>query len=128
MRGLQFKRKLKVLIAEDNVSNQALMRIYVKSFGGIPHIAANGKEAVQEFMEQDFDVVLMDIDMPVLDGFNATSQIRSKNKKVPIIAVTVYDDTEYIKKSKQIGMNDYIAKPYPRQELFRAIQQSVGMS
>lgn len=112
---------LKVLVAEDNLSNQVLMKMYVKSFGGIPVITENGQQAVQEFMKDDFDMILMDLSMPVMDGYSASEKIRAINKDIPIIAVTVFGEAESDRERKKAGINCWLEKPYDRNDLYQAM-------
>jgi signal transduction histidine kinase/CheY-like chemotaxis protein/HPt (histidine-containing phosphotransfer) domain-containing protein len=102
-----------VLLAEDNIINQQVAREILESFGLTVTVAANGLEAVAKTQSNDFDMVLMDIDMPIMDGYKATEIIRHKYspEKLPIVAMTA--STTYGHKEKRIeaGMNNYIAKP-----------------
>jgi two-component system, sensor histidine kinase and response regulator len=109
--SLQFQGQ--VLLAEDNVINQQVAREILESFGLTVTVAANGLEAVAKTQGNDFDMVLMDIDMPIMDGYKATEIIRHKYspEQLPIVAMTA--STTYGHKEKRIesGMNNYIAKP-----------------
>jgi len=128
MQGHQFGKRLEVLIAEDNFSNQLLMKMYVKSFGGVPFVVENGEEAINEFIKGKYDLILMDLSMPVLDGIKATAKIREYNTEVPIIAVTVHEDDNVKQQSMQAGINCYIEKPYYRKDLFTAIEDCISKS
>ena len=105
---------LKILIAEDNLVNQQIICAFVKSAGHSVELVDNGEKAVNAVAEGDFDVVLMDIQMPVMDGVTATEQIRTfsdEKGQIPIVAVTANamegDKERYL----AAGMNSYIAKP-----------------
>lgn len=107
------KNKLKFLIVEDNKINQLVIGNKLKSFGHEVHYADNGKIGVELFDQIDFDVILMDLMMPIMDGFEATRIIRAsqKGKKIPIIAVTA-DTLESDRiKCFELGMNGYTNKP-----------------
>jgi signal transduction histidine kinase/CheY-like chemotaxis protein len=110
---------LKILIAEDNEINQKLLQINLNKMGYNPMIVSNGQEALDQIKIQQFDIVFMDVQMPVLDGVAATKEIvrmYGKNKPI-IIAVTANamgtDKQSYI----QAGMDDYISKPFTTSEI-----------
>ena len=110
---------LKILIAEDNEINQKLLKINLNKMGYNPVIVSNGQEALDELKVQDFDIIFMDVQMPVLDGVSATKEIvrRYGNTKPVIIAVTANamgtDKQSYI----EAGMDDYISKPFTTKEI-----------
>lgn len=118
-------RKLTVLVAEDNTINQLVIRNILERSGHKVTIAPNGEKAVELVKAQEFDIVLMDIQMPVLDGVSACKIIRSieGGKKIPIVAVTAHamqgDREHYLK----IGMDDYISKPIDRNALNLTIKR-----
>ena len=89
----------------------------------IVEVASDGQEAVEKFKEQEFDLILMDIQMPVMNGFEASEEIRRKNKEVPIIALTAYALKGDRDKCIESGMNDYLAKPYKMQDLYDIIKK-----
>ncbi|QEG01769.1 Signal transduction histidine-protein kinase BarA [Stieleria maiorica] len=106
---------LKVLLTEDNAINQKLAIGVLTRFGHQVTVANNGAEAVEAFQNHDFDVVLMDVQMPVMDGFAATEAIRELEKEtgghVPIIAMTAHAMKGDREKCIDIGMDEYVAKP-----------------
>lgn len=113
---------IKILVAEDILLNQLLMKTIINDFGFIPDIAANGKIAVEKLKEQTYDIVLMDLQMPVMNGFEATRYIRDILKSdIPIIALTADVTTADLEKCKLAGMNDYIAKPVNDKLLYKKI-------
>jgi len=128
MPSLKLDNKLRFLIAEDNPNNQALMKMYVKSFGGVSEVTENGKQALETFKRESFDIILMDMKMPVLDGFSASEKIRELNPDIPIIAVSVYGEGEIKERQKKPVINCYIEKPYHRKDLFQAIQNCYKQS
>lgn len=128
MPDYHFGKRLEVLIAEDNLSNQLLIKMYVKSFGGVPFVVENGKEAINEFRKGKYDLILMDLSMPVLDGITASAKIREYNSDVPIIAITVHEEDNVKKQSMKAGINCYIEKPYYRKDLFTAIEDCISKS
>jgi len=113
---------IKVLVAEDIALNQLLMRTLLDDFGFECDIADNGKIAVEKIQTQKYDVILMDLQMPEMNGFEATDFIRNELKSdIPIIALTADVTTVDLAKCKAVGMNDYIAKPVDEKLLYSKI-------
>lgn len=106
-------RGCKVMLVEDNELNQELTQELLNEVGIAVEISSNGKEALELLKVQEFDGVLMDCQMPVMDGYEATRQIRSqeKFKNLPVIAMTANAMKSDIEKVLAVGMNDHIAKP-----------------
>jgi CheY-like chemotaxis protein len=106
---------LKVLVVEDNLINQKIMKAYLEKLGADCRIAVNGAEALTYFSEQNFDCVLMDIQMPVMDGIEATQRIRalekSQGKYTPVIAVTASAPYEEQQEFIRMGFDEYVPKP-----------------
>ncbi|WP_395045878.1 response regulator, partial [Flavobacterium sp.] len=118
--------KAKVLVAEDMSLNQLLIKILLEDFGFECDIAENGKIAIQKLQNNSYDIVLMDIQMPEMNGFEATEFIRNEMKsKIPIIALTADVTTVDIKKSLDVGMNDYISKPIDEKLLLKKINNQL---
>ncbi|MBZ0166251.1 MAG: response regulator, partial [Candidatus Omnitrophica bacterium] len=118
-------RGLKVLLAEDNLVNQKIAVKLLEKQGWVVHAVDNGQAAVDKVLHENFDVVLMDANMPILDGLEATKLIRDNErqtgKHIPIIALTaraMHDDKMRCLKA---GMDGYVAKPINRKELFLTI-------
>lgn len=119
--GFRFEsdRKFSVLMAEDNELNQKLAITYLKGFGLNVEVAENGQIAVDKLREKKFDLVLMDIQMPVLDGYHAAQKIRQElRSSVPIVAMTAHIMSGEKEKCISYGMNDYISKPFKEGELY----------
>lgn len=120
------KGPLKILVAEDNVVNQQIMEAFLRMGGHSAKIANNGEEAVAAAQEEPFDIILMDVQMPVMDGVAAAKAIRALGSPVnaiPIIAVTanaMADDRETYLAS---GMTDYLSKPVQSSALFEVINR-----
>jgi len=118
---------LKVLVAEDNLLQQIALKHLLEDIGCQVVLVGNGKEAVDEFDDGEFDVVLMDILMPVLDGFEATRLIREKERvtggTVPVIALTSYSLKAIQDKCVIVGMNGYLAKPVAKNKLLEALKR-----
>jgi len=105
-------KNIKVLVVEDIQLNQLLMRTLLEDFGFECDIAANGKIAIEKMKSKAYDVILMDLQMPEMNGFEATTFIRDEmHSDVPIIALTADVTTVDLAKCRACGMNDYIAKP-----------------
>ncbi len=115
-------RNIKVLVVEDITLNQLLMKTILDDFGFERDIAVNGKIAIQKLEKQTFDIILMDLQMPEMNGFEATEYIRETMKSgIPIIALTADVTTADLKKCESVGMNDYIAKPVDERLLYNKI-------
>lgn len=115
-------KNIKVLVVEDIALNQLLMKTLLDEFGFERDIAANGKIAIEKLKEKSYDIILMDLQMPEMNGFEATDHIRNVMKsKIPIIALTADVTTVDLVKCKAVGMNDYIAKPVDEKLLFSKI-------
>jgi PAS domain S-box-containing protein len=113
---------IKVLVVEDIVLNQLLMKTLLDDFGFERDVASNGKIAIDMLQNKLYDIVLMDLQMPEMNGFEATDYIRNKmNSKIPIIALTADVTTVDLAKCKSVGMNDYLAKPIDEHLLYEKI-------
>ncbi len=113
---------IRVLVAEDNLINQKVVRQTLLRQHAEVEIAGNGKIALEKLNYQDFDIVLMDLQMPEMDGYTATYHIRNILKnQVPIVAMTADAIKGESDKCFKIGMNDYISKPFDPKELFNKI-------
>jgi len=110
---------VKVLVVEDIALNQLLMKTLLDDFGFDCDIADNGKIAIEKMQTKTYDVILMDLQMPEMNGFEATDYIRNQMKSdIPIIALTADVTTVDLAKCKAVGMNDYIAKPVDERVLY----------
>ena len=111
-----------ILLAEDHRDSREAMRALLEAHGYRVIEAANGREAVERALEERPDLVLMDIMMPEMDGFEATRVLRSqeKTRKTPIIAVTAMDGAQRL--SQQAGVNDFVAKPIDTRGLMAKIR------
>ncbi|MFV8375431.1 7TM diverse intracellular signaling domain-containing protein [Flavobacterium sp. GSP11] len=120
-----------ILVVEDNPINQMVIKMITKKWLNTTVVYANnGQEALEAFKTNQFDIVLMDLQMPVMDGYEATIAIRNgeagaHNSNIPIIAVTA-DVMETTKERvKEIGMNDYLSKPIKKETLYKAVKKLV---
>jgi PAS domain S-box-containing protein len=115
-------KNLKVLVVEDIALNQLLMKTLMDDFGFIYDFAANGKIAIEKLKDIYYDIILMDLQMPEMNGFEATKYIREiMHSQIPIIALTADVTTTDLKKCKSVGMNDYISKPVDEKLLYDKI-------
>jgi PAS domain S-box-containing protein len=119
-------KSLKVLVVEDIKLNQLLMRTILDDYKFECDIADNGKIAIEKIQTNSYDIILMDLQMPILNGFEATEHIRkTMNLQVPIIALTADVTSVDLGKCKAAGMNDYISKPIDEKLLYRKILELV---
>jgi signal transduction histidine kinase/CheY-like chemotaxis protein len=123
----------KILIVEDNITNQKVAQGILRKFGYQSRIAENGQEALHLLTNEDFDLVLMDCQMPVMDGYEATKQIRDnrsmvRNHSIPVIAMTanaLVGDREKVLAS---GMDDFLTKPVSQAHLLQTIEHWLNLS
>jgi len=111
----------KILLVEDNTTNQEIMVGLLENSGIEMEIANNGKEAVEVYEKGKYELILMDIQMPVMDGYEATRQIRETDKEVPIIALTANAMKEDIEKTKQAKMDEHLNKPIEVNKLYEVL-------
>lgn len=125
-------RPLRVLLAEDNRINQKLATVMLEKWGHEVTLAETGVEAVARTGERGFDIVLMDVQMPELDGLEATRRIRAREEgtgiHVPIIAMTAHAMKGDRERCLEAGMDDYVSKPIAPEELRRALARCAGGS
>jgi len=123
-------KKIKILLAEDNEANQFLIKVITKSQDWDITIVENGAEAIEKYKSGKYDIILMDVQMPIMNGYEATKIIRQiefeKGMHTPIIALTAYA----MKSDKDIcieaGMDDYISKPFKRQQFLETINDTLA--
>jgi len=115
---------LKILLAEDDPFNQFIIQKVVKDAGFMLDVVENGQIAINKLQEQDYDLVLMDVEMPVMNGYEATSYIREHlgpKSNIPIIMVTSFVGLQEAAKCLLLGANTYLAKPFRSEELLEEI-------
>ncbi len=122
--------KLRILLAEDNLTNQEIVRIQVESMGHKIDIRDNGLKAVQALASEQYDAVLMDVNMPEMDGITATKNIRQSgspvlDSEIYIIAMTASAMPEERARFLEAGMSDFVAKPVKKQNLVDALQRAI---
>lgn len=115
-------KDIRVLVVEDMALNQLLMKTLLDDFGFERDIASNGKIAIEKMTTEKYDIILMDLQMPEMNGFEATEYIRNQlHSSIPIIALTADVTTVDLAKCRAVGMNDYIAKPVDEKLLYNKI-------
>lgn len=114
-------RNKKILVVEDTIENQLLIRLYLEKLGIEVDLANNGLDGVEKVLSQDYDAVLMDMQMPIKDGYEATQELRAKGKTLPIIALTGYAMKGDREKCIAVGCSDYFSKPIDRNKLIHVI-------
>lgn len=119
-------RPVRLLLAEDDYFSRMLVKTKLESQGLSLDMVSNGQEAVQACSESDYDLVLMDCQMPVLDGYEATRHIRQQEnnrRHIPIVALTAYEGAGEAEKCLTAGMDDYLIKPIDFTKLIAVIQK-----
>ena len=120
---------LRVLVAEDNPVNQKLTMTLLKKSGHFPKLAPNGLRAVELFQSDEFDLILMDVQMPKMDGLQATREIRglsATGSRIPILAMTAHATESDRDKCLAAGFDDYLAKPFRSVDLLTKVQELTG--
>ncbi|MFM2370145.1 MAG: hypothetical protein RL619_2466, partial [Bacteroidota bacterium] len=118
---LSSNKQLKVLLVEDNKINQIVTEKILKKNNYTCTLADDGYKAIKILEEDNFDIILMDINMPLISGFETSRKIRSKGIETPIIALTAFDKEEITEEAISAGMDDIIVKPFDSVELFKII-------
>lgn len=125
--SMEIPLELSILLVEDNKTNQLLAKTRLERWKCKVDIANNGIEGVKKAQQKMYDLILMDIQMPVMDGYEATKIIKNdiskRASKVPIIAMTAYATNADIKQAKDSGMDDYIFKPFKSKELYKILEK-----
>ncbi|MEM6650772.1 MAG: response regulator, partial [Pseudomonadota bacterium] len=124
--SLAIRGTFDVLIVDDNLANRMVAEALVKPLGGLPVMAVDGRQAVTKASERKFDLILMDISMPVMDGIQATAAIRAGtglSKRTPIIAVTAHASANDLPELKEQGFQDFVGKPVRKDVLTRCIEK-----
>lgn len=121
--NLSLLRGIQVLVAEDHEVNRALFQLILEQMGAKVTLAINGKEAVEQFLQHPCQLVFLDLQMPEMDGFEAARRIRAADPKVPIIGVSASAVKSEIEKAQQAGMNEFVTKPFKRQDLVHVLER-----
>jgi signal transduction histidine kinase/CheY-like chemotaxis protein len=121
---------LRILFADDSPDNRALIKAYMKNTPHVVEFAENGKEAISKFMTNRYDLVFLDIQMPIVDGYTAAQEIRHwescmSRSATPVVALTASADMEAIRRSKEAGCNLHVSKPLKKATLLETIKRCV---
>ncbi|WP_417887383.1 response regulator [Zunongwangia sp.] len=119
------KSNIRILIVDDNRINQVVTRRILEQNGYTCQIAQNGEQAIQITKEKAFDLILMDLNMPGISGFDASREIRKFNSKIPIVALTAVEVSEVKEDVEEAGMNDIVVKPYDIEQFYKIISKNL---
>ena len=111
-----------ILIVDDSIDNLEIIKLFLNSYGGDPDIANDGNEALIKVQNKQYDVILMDIEMPHMNGFQVIKELRHRNNKTPVIALTAHAMPEDRLKTKNAGFFDHVTKPIDFNYLVSAIE------
>jgi signal transduction histidine kinase/BarA-like signal transduction histidine kinase len=118
------KRSVRILVVEDNQVNAVVANSILKKWNIIADTVKNGKEAIEQLEKQHYDLILMDLEMPIMDGFTATATIRSKNNPIPIVALTAtLMEKQTLKKLEDFGFSDAVSKPFKPDVLYATLDK-----
>ena len=117
---------MSILLVEDNAMNVMVAQTFLQRWGATIDVAENGLEALNKLDVSKHRLILMDLHMPVMDGYEASRKIRQQGIKVPIIALTATIPAEVEYDVRQAGMNDIVAKPFLPDELYRKVLHFVS--
>lgn len=115
----------KILVVDDNVINQLVTKKIIEKNNYICSVANDGFAAIELLLQEEFDIVLMDINMPVMNGFETTRKLRAKGIVTPVVALTAFDKDEIAEEALSSGMNDIIVKPFEAGKLFKIINNLI---
>jgi signal transduction histidine kinase/AmiR/NasT family two-component response regulator len=129
--GVQRRSERRILLVEDNAVNEKVATRFLEKFGCLVDVARDGREAVDAWARGGYDLIFMDCQMPVLDGYEATREIRSRERgpqRIPIVALTANAMKDDDVKCKAAGMDDHLSKPLDRERLARCLAVHLPMA
>jgi two-component system, sensor histidine kinase len=125
--GIQFQKNKTVLLVDDSDDNQFLVQTILSRWGLEVDLASNGKEAIEKVKKNNYDLILMDMQMPIMDGYTACAQLIKDSCKIPIVALTANAMKEDRDRCLKVGCKDYLSKPIQRQHLFKVLQKNLSL-
>lgn len=123
--GAAYLQTLDLLYVEDDVETRDILARYLGRRFKSLDVAANGKEGLQAFQQKHHDIIITDIKMPLMDGLEMAEQIRAIADDVPIVVITAYSDLDYMLRSIELGVDNYVIKPVDPDKLLEAVSKSV---
>jgi len=125
--NIELIKTLKILYVEDEIALRDITSSSIESIIGNLVVADNGKEGLDKFINDEFDLVITDLSMPVMDGISMIKEIRKINATVPIVVTTAFgSQNEEVEKLRDIGMSAYIMKPVDVMKLLQTIDESIA--
>jgi two-component system, sensor histidine kinase and response regulator len=123
MHATSLTPEYRILVAEDNIINQKVFELILRKAGFQVHVVSDGKQALEAHRSTPYDLILMDLQMPEMDGLEATRQIRSLAQKQPIIIAVTADIIAGVReRCLEAGMDDYVSKPVSREQLLGLVR------
>jgi len=125
--NIELIKTLKILYVEDEIALRDITSSSIESIIGKLVVADNGKEGLDKFINDEFDLIITDLSMPVMDGITMIKEIRKLNASVPIVVTTAFgSQNEEVEKLRKIGMSAYIMKPVDVMKLLQTIDESIA--
>ena len=115
-----------ILLVDDSAENRSLIQLYLRKVGLKPEVAENGQLAVEKVSEKTFDLILMDMQMPVLDGYSATKVLRGKGYDKPIVALTANAMVDDVRRCLEAGCDSHLAKPFMKDDFYGMLEDYLG--
>ena len=126
--GLRKQLTGHILLAEDNLDNQKLIAMHLEKMGAMVHVVDNGKMAVDEALDREYDLIFMDMQMPIMDGVQAVEVLRNRNYKGPVVALTANAMKEDRAKCINAGCDDFVTKPVDRNKLYNVTSRYLDVA
>jgi len=120
-------KEIVILLTEDQVINQEIFMGILEGSGIKIDIAFNGQEAVEKTRKKIYSLIVMDIEMPIMNGYEASKIIRTENSKIPIIALTSNNSSHDILKTQKVGMNEHLSKPVEAKILYETFAKYIAV-
>ena len=117
------RNELKLLFVEDDENTREVMSIFLEEYFTHIEVAVDGLDALKKYENNNFDVIISDINMPNMSGLELFRKIREKDKNIILILTTAYNDENFIKESEEIGINEYFSKPIDVDKLIITLQK-----